>query len=196
MQHNDHRRLHPRTCRSPKQKLCLDLGTQSVQQTGPAHYCALPERVRPALLSSPGRSGTPYRTVSFDHSQVIPPHPESAPDLNRGHLPDADALPDRHVGDPDDLRPLCRSRPSPWTSSAVVESLIEAVVVSRAGWRVDNDGVSDPEWLAETIVKQTDSEMLSQPAESGGAERAAAMLRELLRTTRRLMLGQVGQNRM
>ena len=50
----------------------------------------------------------------------------------------------------------------------------------RAGLRVDYDDVSQPEWLAETIVKQIDSEVASLPVESGGAERAAAMLGELL----------------
>ena len=50
----------------------------------------------------------------------------------------------------------------------------------RAGRRVDYDDVSDPEWLAEAIVKQIGSEVASLPVESGGAERAAAMLEELL----------------
>jgi predicted glycosyltransferase len=50
----------------------------------------------------------------------------------------------------------------------------------RAGRRVDYEDVSDPDWLAETIVKQIDSEVVSLPVESGGAERAAAMLGELL----------------
>ena len=50
----------------------------------------------------------------------------------------------------------------------------------RAGQRVDYDSVSDPEWLAETIVKQVASEVASLPVESGGAHRAAAMLDELL----------------
>lgn len=50
----------------------------------------------------------------------------------------------------------------------------------RAGERADYDEVSDPEWLAETIVRQIGSEVASLPVESGGAERAAAMLAELL----------------
>ena len=49
-----------------------------------------------------------------------------------------------------------------------------------AGRRVDYDDVSDPEWLAESIVKQIGSDVASLPVESGGAERAAAMLGELL----------------
>jgi predicted glycosyltransferase len=49
-----------------------------------------------------------------------------------------------------------------------------------AGRRVDYDDLSDPQWLAETIVKQIGSEVTSLPVESGGAERAAAMLGELL----------------
>ncbi len=50
----------------------------------------------------------------------------------------------------------------------------------RAGQLVDYDDASDPEWLAEAIIKQIDSEVTSRPVESGGAERAAAMLEELL----------------
>ena len=50
----------------------------------------------------------------------------------------------------------------------------------RAGLRVDYDDARDPEWLAEAIVKQVGSEVASLPVESGGAERAAAMLQELL----------------
>jgi predicted glycosyltransferase len=50
----------------------------------------------------------------------------------------------------------------------------------RAGRRVDYEDVSDPEWLAEAIVKQIGSEVASVAVESGGAERAAAMLGELL----------------
>jgi predicted glycosyltransferase len=49
-----------------------------------------------------------------------------------------------------------------------------------AGRRVGYDEVSDPEWLAEAIVKQVGSEVTSMPVESGGAEHAAAMLGELL----------------
>jgi predicted glycosyltransferase len=50
----------------------------------------------------------------------------------------------------------------------------------RAGLRAGYDEVSDPEWLAETIVKQIGSEVASLPVESGGAERVAAMLADLL----------------
>lgn len=50
----------------------------------------------------------------------------------------------------------------------------------RAGRRVEYDDVRDPEWLTEAIVKQIGSEVASLPVESGGAERAAAMLEELL----------------
>jgi predicted glycosyltransferase len=49
-----------------------------------------------------------------------------------------------------------------------------------AGRRVDYDDVSDPEWLAEAIVTQIGSKVASLPVESGGAERAAAMLGDLL----------------
>jgi predicted glycosyltransferase len=49
-----------------------------------------------------------------------------------------------------------------------------------AGRRVDYDDVSDPEWLAEAIVTQIGNEVASLPVEPGGAERAAAMLGELL----------------
>jgi predicted glycosyltransferase len=50
----------------------------------------------------------------------------------------------------------------------------------RAGRRVDYDEASDPEWLAEAIVEQIGREVDSLPVETGGAERAAAMLEELL----------------
>jgi len=50
----------------------------------------------------------------------------------------------------------------------------------RAGRRVDYDDLHDPEWLAAAIVEQIGSEVVSLPVESGGAERAAAMLEELL----------------
>ncbi|WVM97820.1 glycosyltransferase [Terrabacter sp. C0L_2] len=50
----------------------------------------------------------------------------------------------------------------------------------RAGRRVDYDDARDPEWLAGAIVEQVGSEVASLPVESGGAERAAAMLEELL----------------
>jgi hypothetical protein len=44
----------------------------------------------------------------------------------------------------------------------------------RAGLRVDYADLSEPDWLAERIVKQIGSEIASLPVESGGAERAAA----------------------
>jgi hypothetical protein len=50
----------------------------------------------------------------------------------------------------------------------------------RAGRRVDYEEVRDPEWLADAIAKQIGSEVASLPVESGGAERVAAMLEELL----------------
>ncbi|MGN6300599.1 MAG: glycosyltransferase [Angustibacter sp.] len=50
----------------------------------------------------------------------------------------------------------------------------------RAGQRVDYEDLGDPQWLAEAIVKHVDSEVVSLPVEPGGAERAAAMLGELL----------------
>ncbi len=50
----------------------------------------------------------------------------------------------------------------------------------RAGRRADYDDVSDPEWLADAIVKQIGSEVASLPVEPGGAARVAAMLGELL----------------
>jgi predicted glycosyltransferase len=50
----------------------------------------------------------------------------------------------------------------------------------RAGRRVDYDDLHDPAWLAAAIVEQIGSEVVSLPVESGGAERAAAMLEELL----------------
>jgi UDP-N-acetylglucosamine:LPS N-acetylglucosamine transferase len=50
----------------------------------------------------------------------------------------------------------------------------------RAGRRVDYDDLADPEWLAAAIVEQIGSEVVSLPVETGGAERAAAMLEELL----------------
>ena len=45
---------------------------------------------------------------------------------------------------------------------------------------MDYDDLHDPEWLAAAIVEQIGSEIVSLPVESGGAERAAAMLEELL----------------
>ncbi|MFC6705219.1 glycosyltransferase [Flexivirga alba] len=50
----------------------------------------------------------------------------------------------------------------------------------RAGRRVDYDDASDPEWLADAILKQIGCEVTSLPVESGGAGRVAAMLEELL----------------
>ena len=50
----------------------------------------------------------------------------------------------------------------------------------QAGRRVDYEDLSDPEWLAGAIVEQIGSEVDSLPVEPGGAERAAAMLEELL----------------
>ncbi len=49
-----------------------------------------------------------------------------------------------------------------------------------AGERVEYDEVSDPEWLAAALVKQIGCEVDSLPVETGGAQRAAAMLGELL----------------
>jgi hypothetical protein len=40
--------------------------------------------------------------------------------------------------------------------------------------------VSDPAWLAEAIVKEVGTEVVSRPVETGGAERAAALLADLL----------------
>jgi predicted glycosyltransferase len=50
----------------------------------------------------------------------------------------------------------------------------------RAGRRVEYDDVSDPEWLAAALVEQIGREVDSLPVEQGGAQRAAAMLGELL----------------
>jgi predicted glycosyltransferase len=50
----------------------------------------------------------------------------------------------------------------------------------RAGQCASYDEVSDPEWLAETLVKMVDAEVTSRPVESGGAERVAEMLAGLL----------------
>lgn len=50
----------------------------------------------------------------------------------------------------------------------------------RAGRRMDFDDASDPEWLADAILKQIGCEVTSLPVESGGAGRVAAMLEELL----------------
>ena len=50
----------------------------------------------------------------------------------------------------------------------------------RAGQCASYDEVSDPDWLAEAIAKQVGAEAAYRPVESGGAERAAAMLGELI----------------
>ena len=50
----------------------------------------------------------------------------------------------------------------------------------RAGRRADYDDVSRPQWLAEAIVEQIGSEVTPLPVESGGAQRVATMLEELL----------------
>jgi predicted glycosyltransferase len=50
----------------------------------------------------------------------------------------------------------------------------------RAGLCTSYDEVSDPDWLAEAIVKQAGTEVAYRPVETGGAERAAAMLAELI----------------
>jgi predicted glycosyltransferase len=50
----------------------------------------------------------------------------------------------------------------------------------RAGRRAEYDDVSDPEWLAGALVEQIGCEVDSLPVETGGAQRAAAMLGELL----------------
>jgi predicted glycosyltransferase len=50
----------------------------------------------------------------------------------------------------------------------------------RAGQCASYAEVSDPEWLAETLVKLIGTDVAFRPVESGGAERAATMLAELL----------------
>ena len=50
----------------------------------------------------------------------------------------------------------------------------------RAGQCASYPEVSDPDWLAETLVKLVGTDVAFRPVESGGAERAAAMLAELL----------------
>lgn len=50
----------------------------------------------------------------------------------------------------------------------------------RAGTRVDYDEARDPRWFAEQIIAQLGSTDRPLPVESGGAERAAAMLGEML----------------
>jgi UDP-N-acetylglucosamine:LPS N-acetylglucosamine transferase len=50
----------------------------------------------------------------------------------------------------------------------------------RAGQCASYAEVSHPDWLAETLVKLVGSEVAYRPVETGGAERAAGMLAELL----------------
>jgi hypothetical protein len=50
----------------------------------------------------------------------------------------------------------------------------------QAGRCISYDEVSDPDYLAETIVKEVAADVRYRPVESDGAERAAAMLAELL----------------
>jgi predicted glycosyltransferase len=50
----------------------------------------------------------------------------------------------------------------------------------RAGQCASYAEISDPEWLAETLLKLVDTEVSYRPVESGGAARAAAMLAELI----------------
>jgi predicted glycosyltransferase len=50
----------------------------------------------------------------------------------------------------------------------------------RAGQCASYAEVSDPEWLADALVKLVGTDVSFRPVESGGAERAAAMLAELL----------------
>jgi UDP-N-acetylglucosamine:LPS N-acetylglucosamine transferase len=40
--------------------------------------------------------------------------------------------------------------------------------------------ISDPEWLAEALVKLVGTDVSFRPVEDGGAERAASMLAELI----------------
>jgi predicted glycosyltransferase len=49
-----------------------------------------------------------------------------------------------------------------------------------AGRCVSYEEASDPAWLAEAVVKEASTEVVSRPVETGGAERAAAMLAELI----------------
>jgi predicted glycosyltransferase len=49
-----------------------------------------------------------------------------------------------------------------------------------AGRCVSWEEARDPAWLAEAVVKEVGTEVVSRPVETGGAERAAAMLAELL----------------
>jgi UDP-N-acetylglucosamine:LPS N-acetylglucosamine transferase len=50
----------------------------------------------------------------------------------------------------------------------------------RAGQCASYDQVSDPEWLAETLVKLIDTEVSYRPVETGGAARAATLLAEMV----------------
>jgi predicted glycosyltransferase len=50
----------------------------------------------------------------------------------------------------------------------------------RAGQCASYDEVSDPGWLAEAIVKLVGTDVAHRPVETGGAQRAAAMLAELV----------------
>ena len=50
----------------------------------------------------------------------------------------------------------------------------------RAGQCVSYDEVSDPEWLAESIVKLVGTDVAYRPVETGGAARAAELLAELI----------------
>jgi predicted glycosyltransferase len=50
----------------------------------------------------------------------------------------------------------------------------------RAGQCASYEEISDPDWLAEAVVKLAGTEVAYRPVETDGAERAAAMLAELL----------------
>jgi predicted glycosyltransferase len=50
----------------------------------------------------------------------------------------------------------------------------------RAGQCASYAEIGDPDWLAETLVKLVDTDVAFRPVETGGAERAAAMLAELI----------------
>jgi predicted glycosyltransferase len=50
----------------------------------------------------------------------------------------------------------------------------------RAGRCASYDEIGDPDWLAEAITQQVGGDVAYLPVESGGAERAAAMLAELV----------------
>jgi UDP-N-acetylglucosamine:LPS N-acetylglucosamine transferase len=50
----------------------------------------------------------------------------------------------------------------------------------RAGQCASYDEISDPDWLAEAITRLVGADVVSQPVESGGAERAAGMLAEMV----------------